>query len=236
MPFQCVQRLAVLISLQRLATTCAMSSNSVPRIDSETPVAATKWLALKTLHWTDQDGNSRLWDVATRTTKQGGGNKADAVVIVPILRNGDSGEIETLLVEQFRPSLGQVTVEFPAGLIDAEETVEHAALRELREETGYVGEACRVPPLVSRPVCMSPGLCDETVHAVIVEVDMRNLYNQNPKPELDPGEHVTVKRVPLREGFQKVLDQGSSMPIMGLYLFAIGYELGASGGKPKAAK
>jgi hypothetical protein len=33
-----------------------------------------------------------------------------------------------------------------------------------------------------------------------------------------------------------VLDQGSSMPIMGLYLFAIGYELGASGGKPKAAK
>lgn len=47
---------------------------------------------------------------------------------------------EVLLEKQFRAPAGKIVVEFPAGLVDAGETVEEAALRELREETGYVGE------------------------------------------------------------------------------------------------
>lgn len=224
--------------LQRHVTT-AMSTptpntynskdTALPRIDGETAVGGTKWLALKTLQWTDQEGKSRIWDMATRTTKQAH-DKADAVVIIPLLRSStdDGSRVDTLLVEQFRPPVRQVTLEFPAGLIDKDETAAQAALRELREETGYVGEACKIPPLASRAVCMSPGLCDETVQVVVVEVDMSNPYNQNPKPQLDPGEHVTVQRVPLQQGIQRLMDQGTSMPIMGLYLFAIGYELGAA--------
>lgn len=33
----------------------------------------------------------------------------------------------------------KITIEVPAGLIDAGETAEACAVRELREETGYVG-------------------------------------------------------------------------------------------------
>jgi 8-oxo-dGTP pyrophosphatase MutT (NUDIX family) len=206
-----------------------LPTKQLPRIDSVTPVASTKWLALQTLHWTDQDGKARQWDAATRTTKQDV-HKADAVVIIPLLRHAGGGNtVETLLVEQYRPSVQQTTVEFPAGLIDKDETAEQAALRELREETGYVGEACKLPPITSRAVCMSPGLCDETVHVVLVEVDLSNPYNHGtPTPELDPGEHVTVVRVGLQEGLKRLLDQGTNMPIMGLYLFALGYELGAA--------
>jgi len=249
------------------------STPNPPRIDSVEPVASTKWLALQTLQWTDQDGQPRQWDMATRTTKQSH-EKADAVVVIPLLRhhnkddNPTSTTVETLLVEQYRPPVRQTTVEFPAGLIDAHETVEQAALRELREETGYVGEACKVPPLASRATCMSPGLCDESVQVVLVEVDLSNPYNHGtPKvrttmvsidrsiygcnnvfvldaahvfimilspllydhqPELDPGEHCVVKRVSLQEGLKQILDQGTAMPIMGLYLFALGWELGAS--------
>ena len=211
----------------------------VPRIDSTEKVASTRWLQLNTINYTDQERKARKWDVVTRTTKQSS-DKADAVVIIPLLKHHNVGsgggggdapkqQIDTLLVEQFRPPVGQVTVEFPAGLIDEGETPEDAALRELREETGYVGEKCRVVPQVSRQVNMSPGLTDETVHVVVVEVDLNNPYNHGtPKPELDDGEHVTVRRVELNAGLKQVLEEGQGQPIMGLYLFALGLELGSS--------
>ena len=219
------------------STTTTTALAMKPQVVSVTPVASTKWLALETLNWTDEEGKPRQWDSATRTTKQKDDNNvnsspssADAVAIIPLLRHKDgrAGTVETLLVEQYRPPVRQTTVEFPAGLIDKGESIENAALRELREETGYIGEKCKIPPQISRQTCMSPGLCDETIHVVVVEVDLDNPYNQGtPKPDLDHGEFVTVKRVPLNEGLQQVLDEGEGMPIMGLYLFAVGYALGA---------
>jgi ADP-sugar pyrophosphatase/8-oxo-dGDP phosphatase len=212
-----------------------MSDNSrLPRIDKVTTVATTKWLELQTITYTDQEGTERKWDSVTRTTKQESAD-ADAVVIVPLLKHyGNEDVIDTLLVEQFRPPVGRPTFEFPAGLIDKDETPEQAALRELREEAGYVGEACKTLPKVSRPVCMSPGVTDESVHIVVVQVDLDNPYNKDPKPEPDAGEFVRVKRVSLREGIQQILDQGTSMPIEGVYMFALGLELGKSIGSHRS--
>lgn len=42
--------------------------------------------------------------------------------------------------KQFRPAVEKVCIEVPAGLVDEGEGVEQSAVRELREETGYVGE------------------------------------------------------------------------------------------------
>ncbi len=45
---------------------------------------------------------------------------------------------EIVLVRQFRPALREYTLELPSGYVDASETPEQGAVRELREETGYV--------------------------------------------------------------------------------------------------
>jgi ADP-ribose pyrophosphatase len=50
----------------------------------------------------------------------------------------DTGHI--VLVDQYRHGAGRVSRELPAGMIDAGETPEQAARRELEEETGFVAE------------------------------------------------------------------------------------------------
>lgn len=50
------------------------------------------------------------------------------------------GEGLVVLVEQYRPPLGRVTLEMPAGSVDKGETLEAAVIREVLEETGLVCE------------------------------------------------------------------------------------------------
>ena len=46
-----------------------------------------------------------------------------------------------LLVRQYKHGIGEIVTEIPAGMIDADETPETCALRELAEETGFTGSA-----------------------------------------------------------------------------------------------
>lgn len=66
------------------------------------------------------------------------GSAVDAIQILAILEKPSGPEL--LLEKQFRPPTGKVVIELPAGMVDQGETPEQAAVRELKEETGYVGE------------------------------------------------------------------------------------------------
>lgn len=48
-----------------------------------------------------------------------------------------TGEREIVLVRQYRPAVEAFTLELPSGLVDAGESPEVTAARELTEETGY---------------------------------------------------------------------------------------------------
>ena len=60
-------------------------------------------------------------------------NAPDGVMVLALTESN-----EVILVEQFRPAIGQSTLELPAGAVDPHETPLEAAARELHEETGYV--------------------------------------------------------------------------------------------------
>ncbi len=56
-----------------------------------------------------------------------------SVLVVPVTAEGT-----VVMVRQWRHNLKRHTLEFPAGTVDAGESPERAAERELREETGFI--------------------------------------------------------------------------------------------------
>ena len=45
-------------------------------------------------------------------------------------------------------------IEVPAGLVDAGESAAESAVRELKEETGYVGVAAEISPVMFNGMCL----------------------------------------------------------------------------------
>ena len=108
-----------------------------------------------------------------------------AAVILAI----DAGDV--LLVEQFRVPLGVNCLELPAGLVGDEtenEPVEHAAARELEEETGYR------PRHIERigEFHSSPGMVSESFYFVRA-VGLEKVGEGGGTD----GENITVHRVPV---------------------------------------
>src|SRR5436309_1286822 len=75
--------------------------------------------------------------------------------IIPITSDGN-----VVLIRQWRHGTRKVTLEIPGGLVDAGETPEHAAGRELTEETAY-----RAPTIIPiGTVAPNPAIMSNTTH------------------------------------------------------------------------
>lgn len=89
---------------------------------------------------------------------------AEGVVIFPVLKEDPE---KVVLIRQYRYPLDDVLYEFPAGLIDAGETPECAAIREMKEETGLSFEVYTGGDAAyRRPFYMGAGFTDESCNAV----------------------------------------------------------------------
>ena len=85
-----------------------------------------------------------------------------AVAVIARRRDG-----RFVFIRQFRKAMERVCFEVMAGLVDPGEDSETAAIRELKEETGYTPESIRL----LGPVYPSIGYCDERIDIFYADVN-----------------------------------------------------------------
>lgn len=92
---------------------------------------------------------------------------------------------ELVLIRQFRHGTGKTEWEIPGGCIDASDSSpENAGVRELREETGFVGEH---PRIIGR-VHPNPALQGNLCYTILIENAV-----QTSVPELEPTECILTE-------------------------------------------
>ncbi|KIW75594.1 hypothetical protein Z517_10336 [Fonsecaea pedrosoi CBS 271.37] len=159
-----------------------------------------KWITLKKITYKDPAGKQRLWESAERQTRPKDA-EVDAVGVVAILNDPKSSKGPSLLLQkQFRPAVDKVTIEVPSGLIDAGESPTQAAIRELKEETGYIATIPSDAKAAEGILMFNdPGFCNTNTKMIFVEVDMRDPRNaeENLKPELEESEYIECFTLPL---------------------------------------
>ena len=99
-------------------------------------------------------------------------------------------EREIVLVRQYKHGAAQITLELPAGMIDAGETPAECATRELAEETGYAGE----PPRLLRSLLADPTSSNAMFHVFLIEGAVPRFAQS-----LDTTESIVVETMPIAE-------------------------------------
>jgi ADP-ribose pyrophosphatase len=98
-------------------------------------------LTFSRITYTDPNGTERTWESGERLTRPKGSD-IDGVGVAAILQDPAKPDDEPRIVlqKQWRPPVNATVIEVPAGLMDPDESAETCAIRELKEETGYIGE------------------------------------------------------------------------------------------------
>jgi ADP-ribose pyrophosphatase len=151
------------------------------KIKGSRKLTAEKWLNLFEVSYIARTGDEKSWQIASRQNEPkcltGNYHRPDAVVIVPF----HTRKNKLVIIREYRVSLDGYEYGFPAGLVDDGESVERAARRELKEETGLtVSRFIKVSP----PIYSSAGMTDESVAMVYVECEGEPSNRANTDSEL----------------------------------------------------
>lgn len=117
--------------------------------------------------------------------------RPEVALILPVTSNQ-----EIILVRQYRHGAGEILLELPAGTFNPhEESPQAAALRELKEETGYIAE--QVTPLSI--LYDNPVKDTNKIHLFIAE----NVTKAG-QQELDVTEEIDVVLIPMESVMEKI--------------------------------
>ncbi|EWC46031.1 hypothetical protein DRE_04824 [Drechslerella stenobrocha 248] len=156
-----------------------------------------KWVRLVKISYDDPHSVPRTWESSERLTRPKD-SLSDGVGIIAILKPQSAADKPAILLQkQYRPPIDKVCIEVPAGLIDPSETPEQCAIRELKEETGYVGTLAEDSGSISCLMFNDPGFCNTNLNFVHLTIDMSLEENQHPVQNLEENEFIECFTVPL---------------------------------------
>lgn len=154
-----------------------MAKRTPPEIMAKNTVAQSRLFTIEALDLRFSNGEERTYE----RMKPSGRN---AVMMVPVTAQGD-----ILLVREYAAGTECYELGFPKGLIDAGETPQQAAERELKEEIGF--GAHKLTPL--KEVVLAPSYFSSKMTLFIAE----DLYSE--QLEGDEPEPLEVVRWPLAQ-------------------------------------
>lgn len=116
---------------------------------------------------------------------------------------------KVVLVHQYRFGIGKMTVEIPAGLMEAGETPLQAAMRELREETGYSTSHWHYKGWIEA----NPAFMNNRCHLWLAQ----DVVQTHPT-ELDTNEDITIEEVTVEQVYQQIREGNmrNAFSILGL--------------------
>ena len=109
--------------------------------------------------------------------------------VVPLVKNSE-GEDCFLMVRQYRQGSRSLTLEFPGGMLDPGEEPRTAAIRELREETGYIADKLAYAGKINP----NPAFMTNACHTFIA-TGLKHVAAQ----DLDENELVDFELIPVAE-------------------------------------
>ncbi len=148
------------------------------------------------------NGTGRFYTIETK----------DWVNIIPMTAND-----EVVMIKQYRHGSKEITFEIPGGLVDEEDHRE-AALRELLEETGCVGENIKLLGSVNP----NPAIFNNLCHTYLVE-NVKKVAEMS----LDPNEDIEVAHMPIQK-IPSLIEKGAishALVVVGFYFYFMKYPI-----------
>lgn len=138
-----------------------------PTIVGTEPIAESKLFKLETVSLQFANGEARVYE---RISMQ----RPGAVLIVPWY-----SEHELIFIKEYAVGTDSYSLGFPKGLIDPEETPEHACQRELQEEIGFKPQQLTA----IKEIAAAPGFTSSMIHVFeATGLEPSRLEGDEPEP------------------------------------------------------